>query len=162
MDDRRQALVERLIAVAESMAKNSRKSTMDGWGEIDLTMPQMRALGYLGHAPRRMGDLAAFLGSSVSSTTSLVERLEGKKLAERVHDPIDRRVVMCRLTEPGRELLDRIWRMHRLGLEAVADILTTEELDQVIAAMELMAAAMQRHAAEEERAVGTGSLVARA
>jgi DNA-binding MarR family transcriptional regulator len=144
------------------MAAQTRKSAMQDWSEVELTMPQLRALGFLAHAPRRMGDLAAFLGSSVSSTTSLVERLEGKGLAERTHDPVDRRVVMCHLTEQGRELIDRFWRMQRLQLESVADIQTFGELTQVVDALELMAAALERHADAQERATGTGSLAVRA
>lgn len=162
MDGERQGLVERLIAVTDRMAAHSRKAAMEGWSDIELTMPQLRALGFLAHAPRRMGDLAAYLGSSVSSTTSLVERLEGKGLAERMHDPTDRRVVMCALTVQGQELMDRFWRMQRLRLEAVADILTTDELAQVIAAMELMEAALARDAARQESAVSGDALSARA
>jgi DNA-binding MarR family transcriptional regulator len=161
MDGKRQALIDRLVAVADRMATQTRKSAMKDWSEVELTMPQLRALGFLAPAPRRMGDLAAFLGSSVSSTTSLVERLEGKGLAERTHDPIDRRVVMCRLTQPGRELMDRFWRMQRLHLEAVAGILTAAELTQVVGAMELLATALERNADEREPAVGTGSLEVR-
>ncbi|MFN8541900.1 MAG: MarR family transcriptional regulator [Thermomicrobiales bacterium] len=162
MDGERQGLVERLIAVTDRMAAHSRKAAMEGWSDIELTMPQLRALGFLAHAPRRMGDLAAYLGSSVSSTTSLVERLEGKALAERMHDPTDRRVVMCALTVQGQELMDRFWRMQRLRLEAVADILTTDELAQVIAAMELMEAALARDAARQEPAMRGDALAARA
>ena len=162
MDGERQGLVERLIAVTDRMAAHSRKAAMEGWSDIELTMPQLRALGFLAHAPRRMGDLAAYLGSSVSSTTSLVERLEGKGLAERLHDPTDRRVVMCALTVQGQELMDRFWRMQRLRLEAVADILTTDELAQVIAAMELMEAALTRDAVRREPAMRGDALAARA
>ena len=162
MESTKQELVERLVAVADRMAAHARKSAMQEWSEVELTMPQLRALGFLAHSPRRMGDLAAFLGSSVSSTTSLVERLEGKSLAERTHDPVDRRVVMCHLTPPGRELMDRFWRMQRLHLESVADILSNDELAQVVEAMELLATALERHAAEQDRPVGTGSLAVRA
>ena len=59
MDGERQGLVERLIAVTDRMAAHSRKAAMEGWSDIELTMPQLRALGFLAHAPRRMGDLAA-------------------------------------------------------------------------------------------------------
>jgi DNA-binding MarR family transcriptional regulator len=162
MGSTKQELVERLVAVADRMAAHTRKSAMQDWSEVEMTMPQLRALGYLAHSPRRMGDLAAFLGSSVSSTTSLVERLEGKNLVERTHDPIDRRVVMCHVTPPGRELMDRFWRMQRMQLESVADILNLGELTQVVEAMELLSNALERHAAENDRPVGTGSLAARA
>ena len=147
MDPGKQELVARLTRVADCLAAAARHAAMQDWSEIELTMPQLRALGFLGQAPRRMGDLAAYLGSSVSSATSLVERLEGKGLVERVHDPGDRRVVMVHLTADGRELIERFWRMQRLRLEWVADALTIEELARVVEAMELLAAASERQPA---------------
>lgn len=142
----KQTLVTRLMDVAGRMATQARRSTIRDWSDIELTMPQLRALGYLAPAPRRMSELATFLGSSLSATTSLVERLEGKGLAARRHDPIDRRVVMCQLTAAGQALMDRFWRMQQRQLEVVADILTGAELARVVEAMELMATALERDA----------------
>ena len=165
MDASKQALIERLTSAADRMSEKMRQSSMhesmQDWSELDLTMPQLRTLGFLARDACRMGEVAAYLGSSVSSATSLVERLEGKGLVKRVHDPIDRRVVMCHLAPRGRELVDRFWRMQRLKLESVADLLNVEELALVTAAVELLAGAFERRAAEsatpdaELSAVGT-------
>lgn len=142
----KQQLVERLTRAADRMAAKTRHTALQDWSEIDLTMPQLRALGFLGQAPHRMSDIATHLGSSVSAATSLVERLEGKGLVERVHDPVDRRVVMCHLTVEGRALIERFWRMQRLRLESVADLLSAEELVRVVEAVELLVAAFERRA----------------
>ena len=155
MDRQKQELSDRLERAAERMYKQSRTAAMKDWSGIDLTMPQLRALGYLSDAPRRMSDIAAFLGSSVSSATSLVERLEGKSLVERVHDPVDRRVVMCHLTETGRAELDRVWRAQRLHREMLVDVLTLDELVKVVEVMELIGAAFER---QKSAQAGTGSL----
>lgn len=152
MDAEKQVLIERLTQVVDGMSSHVRKPAADELSEFDLTMPQLRALGYLGQTPRRMSDLAAFLGSSVSSTTSLVERLEGKGLVKRVHDPIDRRVVMCNLTAIGQAELDRFWRVRRTHLEAMADILTLAELTKVVEVAELVATAFERHQQKQESA----------
>ena len=148
----KQLLIERLTSAADRMSEKMRQSTMhesmQDWSEFDLTMPQLRTLGFLARDACRMGEVAAYLGSSVSSATSLVERLEGKGLVKRVHDPIDRRVVMCHLAPRGRELVDRFWRMQRLKLESVADLLDLDELARVTEAVELLAGAFERRAAE--------------
>src|SRR5918998_4998879 len=102
MDEVKQELGERLTRAADRLSVQTRAEWAEDWPEIELTMPQLRALGLLGRAPQRMGDLAAYLGISLSSATSLVERLEGKGLVERTHDPVDRRVVHCHLTADGR------------------------------------------------------------
>ena len=152
MDASKQSLIERLTCATDRMSEKMRQSTMhesmQDWSEIDLTMPQLRPLGFLARGACRMGEIAAYLGSSVSSATSLIERLEGKDLVKRVHDPVDRRVVMCHLAPRGRELIDRFWRMQRLKLESVAELLTTDELVRVTEAVELLATAFERRAAE--------------
>ena len=161
MDSTKEALVERLGKAADRMSHKTRHATMhesmQDWAELDLTMPQLRTLAYLAREPRRMGELAAYLGSSVSSATSLVERLEGKALVRRVHDPIDRRVVMCHLAPTGRELLERFWRMQRLQLESVAEYLTLDELTRVVEGVELMVAAFERRAAAAETGTPTAA-----
>lgn len=153
MDSTKEALVARLGRAADRMAHKTRHATMhesmQDWAELDLTMPQLRTLGSLAREPQRMGELAAYLGSSVSSATSLVERLEGKALVRRVHDPVDRRVVMCHLAPAGREVIERFWRMQRLHLEAVADLLTLDELARVVEGVELLVTAFERRAAGE-------------
>ena len=155
MDRQKQELSDRLERAAERMYEQSRSAAMKDWLEIDLTMPQLRALGFLSDVPKRMGDIANFLGSSVSSATSLVERLEGKGLVERVHDPVDRRVVMCHLTVNGRAELDRVWRAQRMHREMLTDILTMDELVKVVDAMELIGSAFERYKASkaEEKTV---------
>ncbi len=154
MDLDRQALLDRFERAAERMATQTRVAAMKDWSEIDLTMSQLRAMGFLGDTPKRMGDIAAFLGSSVSSATSLIERLAAKGLVERVHDPIDRRVVMCHVTASGRVELDRIWRAQRLHREMLADILTLEELEKVIEVLELLANAVERRALSQSQTGG--------
>jgi DNA-binding MarR family transcriptional regulator len=157
METEKQAQLERLSQIADRMATKMHGPALDEWSELELTMPQLRAIGYLGQGSRRMSDLAAYLGISVSSATSLIERLEGKGLVARVHDPVDRRVVMCHLTAPGEVELARFWRVRRSHLEALAEILTSDELTRVIEVMELMVAAFERHSRNQEGA-GTGRM----
>lgn len=155
MEETKQVLVDRLGRIADRMAAKMRRSamqdSMQDWSEMDLTMPQLRTLGLLAHNSRRMGEVASYLGSSVSSATSLIERLEGKALVERVHNPVDRRVVMCHLTPGGHELMERFWRMQRLKVEQIAEILSEDELSQVVKAMEIMADAFERSAAAKDK-----------
>src|SRR5689334_16825471 len=146
MDAEKQEQIERLTRLSERMATKMHGPALDEWPELELTMPQLRALGHLGQGSRRMSDLAAYLGISVSSTTSLIERLEGKSLVARVHDPVDRRVVMCHLTAAGEEEVARFWRVRQSHLEAVVEILTLDELKRVVEVMELLATAFERHA----------------
>mgnify|MGYP001042657314 CR=1 FL=1 len=150
MGAEKDGLVERLHRLTDRMATKMRGPAVDDWSELELTMPQLRALGYLGESARRMSDIAAYLGISLSSATSLVERLEGKGLVARVHDPVDRRVVMGHLTAAGQAELARFWRVRRSHIDAVAELLTPAELAKVVEALELMTAAFERHRREQE------------
>ena len=91
-----------------------------------------------------MSDLATFLGIGMPSTTSMVKRLEAKGLVERVHDLIDRRIVMCRLTDLGKVQLERLQQMQRLNAEEIASVLDLPELATVVDALELIARALER------------------
>jgi DNA-binding MarR family transcriptional regulator len=72
-----------------------------------LTFPQFMALVALEHAEegRRMGPLAEAAYQSAASMTGIVDRLLERGLVERHRHPDDRRSVVVRLTDLGRELL---------------------------------------------------------
>jgi DNA-binding MarR family transcriptional regulator len=53
------------------------------------------------------GALAASMMLSTGGTTARLDRLEKAGLVERSPDPNDRRGVLVRLTDPGREIIDR-------------------------------------------------------
>ncbi len=148
MDCDHKALAARLSAAAEQLAAQMRTATLQestqDWSEFDLTMPQLRTLGFIATQPRRMGEIAANLGSTVSSATSLVERLEGKDLVQRAMDPGDRRVVLCHLTEAGTALIARFGQLQRHRLERATEGLSHDELIKVIEAIELLSGALKR------------------
>lgn len=125
----------------------------DEWLELlnslelaDLTKPQLVALLQLRRHDTRMSDLAAHLRMSLSSATALVDRLTAKDLVERVHDQVDRRQVLCRLTPAGRERVDAMWSSGRLQTAAIAEQLSLDELQTVVEAMRILAEAARRAA----------------
>lgn len=121
------------------------------WSEVELTMPQFRALDLLISEPQRMSELAAALGTSMQATTSLIDRLVDKGLVERAHDTADRRVVICHLTPSGLTEMDRFYRMGQARLDVLVDLLTDEELDTVISAFAMLSeAALRRQQSRTE------------
>ncbi len=107
-------------------------------------MPQFRTLMMLSQEAQRMGAIATLLSNSLSSATSMIDRLVDKGLVERMSDSEDSRVVVCRLTDSGRDEIDRFWRVGRLGISRIAVHLTTEELRTIVDAMHLLYTASQR------------------
>ena len=116
-----------------------------------VTMAQMRALMLLSAVGEsRMSDLAPHLDISLSTLSSLVDRLVESGFAQRHDDPRDRRSVLVSLTDAGAHLLDS---MQELGVDHLRQLLVNldnDEIRTVNAAIDLLIAAARRVAAQEE------------
>jgi DNA-binding MarR family transcriptional regulator len=91
--------------------------------EVELTFAQWRALAVVGSAESgiRVGELAARIGSTVSTTSRLVRRLEVRGLVLAERDDIDRRATRVRLTDGGRALrLTLVGRRQQFVRDALA------------------------------------------
>lgn len=139
---------QHLIALLEEMLLDLHFRPLEEWSDLELTMPQVRALMLLYGEHQRVGELAAKLGASLPSVTGMIDRLAAKGLVRRVRDPGDRRVVTCMLTKTGEGEVERFWRLKQVRIDEIADYLTTEELAKVVDAMELMTAAIRRGESE--------------
>jgi DNA-binding MarR family transcriptional regulator len=72
--------------------------------DVQLSKAKMAALQQLIEAgePLPLGQLAERLRCVKSNATTLVDRLEAEGLAERLHEPEDRRTVYATVTDEGR------------------------------------------------------------
>ena len=144
MESAKDKLTQELVDLVDRLSSQMRPESDEEWTDLELTMPQFRAICLLGQGPERMGNIAGHLSTSMSSATSMIDRLVDKGLVERAPDASDRRVVTCQLTDRGREEMDRFSRIHQLRLTRMAGRLTIEELQTVVDAMEILCSAAQR------------------
>ncbi len=101
-------------------------------------MPQLRILLHLqSQGPLRMSDLSTRLGVGMPTASSLVGKLEEKKLVTREHDTLDRRVVTCHVTGEGKEEVERFWRVKQGRMNAVMDMMNNDELELLIRALQI-------------------------
>ena len=157
MEGTREALEELLVRHMGRLMADVRSLSPVQWSEAELTMPQARALVFLGHGTRRMKELSAHLRSGMPSATSMVDRMVKKGLVERVEDRSDRRVVAIRLTAAGGEVVERFLRMGRMRYEALADVLTLAELQAAVPVIEMLSRAAKRHkGANQSETEGNG------
>ena len=140
----REELVEKLVEHMERMQSHMRVRLAPVWSGLDLTMPQAKTLFFLADEPRRMRGIAGRLGVEMPSATSMIDRLVNKGLVERRQDPVDRRAVVCSLTPAGRDAVEKVWSVRVARTEALAAVLSTEELEIVVPAMQIMADAVRR------------------
>ena len=136
--------VERFVELMEELSVQMRSRLPVALSDPELTMPQARTLLLLGRGHTRMTDISTYFGRGMSSATGMIDRLVSKGLVQRVEDATDRRVVVCGLTPLGREAVERLWRIGRMRFEALAEVLSVDELDKVLPAMVILAEATAR------------------
>ncbi len=117
---------------------------VDEWEQSALTIPQIKTLLLLQEiGPSRMGVISLHLGRALSATTTVVDRLVARDLVDRGSDPADRRVVICQLSETGKQVTEQFWGIARERLDAVVDLLGEEDLAIVVRGLEILRAAEQ-------------------
>lgn len=150
----RQGLINRLVEAAEYLNRRTLSERLEAWAQLGMTTPQVKTLVFLDdRGSARMGMIASHLGTSLSATTSVVDRLVQKDMLERASDPTDRRVVICELTSTGRDAVDRFWRLGEERIVPVAQLLDAEELPAAVRGLELIRGAAEtvyQQAVEEQ------------
>jgi DNA-binding MarR family transcriptional regulator len=102
-----------------------------------LSMGHLHAMSILErHGELPMSGLAEMLDVSLSNTTGLVDRMEERGLIERHRVPDDRRVVMVRITEKGREALAEADVLKEELLRAILHTLERPSLERLAAALD--------------------------
>ena len=103
---------------------------------LQLGITETQALSYLAiHGECGQTELAGHLGLTSSASTALVDRLERQGIAERYAHPTDRRRLLVRLTDRGRDVVDQ----SRRWLAASFDRVPPDELPALAAALRLLA-----------------------
>ncbi len=108
--------------------------------DVHLTIAQLKALYLVAAAgPIRISTLAVRLGTAVSTTSGVVDRLVGMGLLERLEDTADRRQVLVSATAEAQRQLEE---MSELGRERMRDLLlrlhTAAEIETVERAVSLL------------------------
>jgi DNA-binding MarR family transcriptional regulator len=85
----------------------------------ELTLSQWRILVVVGRLDAiRVGDIAAAVGTSLTSTSRLVQRLERRGLVTTARDEADRRATLVRISDRGLALRERVVACRRELMEA--------------------------------------------
>lgn len=107
-------LIESILQLTDRAFRQLLPMVPKEWLRLDLTMPQLKVVLLLFiSGPSRMSDIASALGVSLATATGVVDRLVERDILIREGDPDDRRVVLCRLSEKGEELMSGLWQLSR-------------------------------------------------
>ncbi|WP_299038369.1 MarR family winged helix-turn-helix transcriptional regulator [uncultured Pseudokineococcus sp.] len=129
-------LPELLMGAARSLRRR--------WGAVlephGLTPHQARALRSVSASDGlRVSDLAAALRIAPRSATEVADGLERADLVVRAADPADRRAVVLRATEQGRELAARVERARAQDAEALFARLDEDDRAELARLLRLVA-----------------------
>ncbi len=95
----------------------------------NISIPQYTLLSFLYQASGiTMSRLAELMEHTSPATTGLVDRLVSSGLVERFGNPTDRRQVLVKITEKGRELVEKIKANIVLKLIDISKELSEDDL----------------------------------
>lgn len=115
-------MTQKLHSVLERVSSLFRSQLRDVASAHGLKLVQLEALIYLATANRysdTAGAAAEYLGTTKGTASQTVLALERHGLIEKTADPNDRRVLHCRLTPAGEEIVEASYPAEFLtGIEA--------------------------------------------
>ncbi len=143
--DEPEAIRREIVELSEQFYQHSRAPLPTELVKADLTMSQLRLLLILrGDGESSMSQVAQGLGVALPTATGIVDRLVERDLVLRKSDHLDRRVVLCTLSEKGAALVERLWEIGREQFYAILEPLDLEELRTVSNALHILSRAAQR------------------
>lgn len=121
------------------------------WRYLDLTMAQLKAVMLLCRSGRaRSKELADGLGIAPSAATPLVDRLVEQKLARRVDDPDDRRIVWIHPTKKAQAIYDDLLHTSDDVLNDIITEVPARDRKAVKESVQLLADAAARVLAKDK------------
>jgi DNA-binding MarR family transcriptional regulator len=105
--------------------------------EFELSFSQMKALHYM-HEETDLSvkSLGEHLGLSLAAMSRAADELVQRGLVDRSEDPSDRRIKRLRLTQDGRELVQKMRELRMAGFEQFVATLSLKERTQLAKALE--------------------------
>jgi DNA-binding MarR family transcriptional regulator len=149
--------IEEIAAHLEQVIQLDPSPGPPEWVTANLTFGQLRVLFLLRHGPVSIGTLADRLGVSLASASETIDRIERRELVVRHHGQDDRRVVECRLSERGEQLVQQIAGVRLEGMRRLLGVLTAEELTEFDRLIRLIGArleAAQTHPTSDPKPLG--------
>jgi DNA-binding MarR family transcriptional regulator len=115
-----------------------------------ISMSHLHVMSMLDrHGELPMSRIAELLDVSDSNATGLIDRMEERGLAERVRHPEDRRVVLVRVSDQGRQILTDIEILRDDLMRRVLGRLDDRQLDRLAGAVRDVKAAVAAVAADD-------------
>lgn len=128
-DPKKEKLIEGILQLGDKAFRELVPMLPKEWLHLDLTMPQLKVVLLLFlEGPSRMSAISSALGVSLATATGVVDRLVERDIVLREGDPEDRRVVLCRLSDKGEELISSLWQLARNRAKELLEAVPSQQL----------------------------------
>lgn len=113
--------------------------------DLDLSLAQHEILVALKNRPgQTQQQLSNRLMLVKSNASALIKKLEARGLLRRTPDPDDTRNKLVRLTKPGRALVRQSFALQNRVIQAMAEVMSDEDLARTLAVMRRVGAAVDK------------------
>ena len=145
MDDERVQRIHRILGCSELLAQGFNPGRDSAWQQVDLTMPQLKALIYLTkNEAATSGQIANRLNVGLSTITGIVDRLAEQEMVVRREDPRDRRITRVLPTPRGRALVEELLQYRNDVVSLILSQLDSDQLKTVETAFQYLVEAVDR------------------
>lgn len=147
--DKLSAFIEKYENLIYVMMKNFNGKVGPGFGNIEITIPQMVTLDLISKKEcPKMSDLSAQLGVTLGNMTMMVDRLVKEKFILRKDDPLDRRIVRVCLSQKGKGLIRKVSEHKRNSLARIFEKISETDRKYLLNIIEKLTNAIKE---EQER-----------
>jgi DNA-binding MarR family transcriptional regulator len=152
-EPRKEELVESILQLTDKAFKQFLPMVPNEWLRLNVTMSQLKVMFLLlMGGTSRMSEISSALSVSLATATGVVDRLVERGFVVREGQPEDRRVVLCRLSEKGEQLLNGLWQLSRERAGALMRALTPSQLLLITEVLEALIQAWEVTIGETEGA----------
>lgn len=131
--------IERFVYAIEHLNRLMFSGRIAELKRLDLNAHQINTMFLLGYfGPLKMSAIAGELGTSIAHTTIIVKNLVRKKYVKRGSSPKDRRLIICELTDRGREATEVFLSHARQRALLIAEKWDKVSLESVVNSLELL------------------------
>jgi DNA-binding MarR family transcriptional regulator len=149
-DPNRATLVEGIVAQFRASLGELRCMGSERLVRQGVSMAHLHLMSMLDrHGELPMSRVAELLGVSDSNATGLIDRMEEHGFVERVRHPEDRRVVLVRVSERGRQILSDVEILREDLMLRILGRLDATRLERLALALEDIQSAVAEIAADE-------------
>jgi DNA-binding MarR family transcriptional regulator len=129
LDEIAEALPQRVTALSRLFLAQA---------SVGVSRIEIGVMSALSLRPHRVTELAAGEGVTQPAITRLVDRLQERGWVTRESDPCDGRVVMVRLTDTGRELLETLRAEYRALVHEEMAALASADVETLARAIDVL------------------------